>query len=53
METELIIHNKVIDEYGNTVEIKLWAVDKSSAKPHGYKYSEKGRSHMPLRASTN
>jgi hypothetical protein len=39
MKAELIIHNKAIDEYGNTVEIKLWAVEKSSDKPHGYKYS--------------
>lgn len=39
MKVELIIHNKVIDEHGNTVEIKLWAVEKSSDKPHGYKYS--------------
>jgi len=39
MKAELIIHNKAIDEYGNTVEIKLWAVEKSSDKPYGYKYS--------------
>jgi len=39
MKAELIIRNKVIDEHGNTVEIKLWAVEKSSDKPHGYKYS--------------
>ena len=39
MKAELIIHNKAIDEHGNTVEIKLWAVEKSSDKPHGYKYS--------------
>lgn len=39
MKAELIIHNKAMDEYGNTVEIKLWAVKKSSDKPHGYKYS--------------
>jgi len=39
VKSELIIHNKVIDEHGNTVEIKLWAVEKSSDKPHGYKYS--------------
>ena len=39
MKAELIIYNKAIDEHGNTVEIKLWAVEKSSDKPHGYKYS--------------
>jgi hypothetical protein len=39
MKSKLIIHNKAIDEYGNTVEIKLWAVEKSPDKPHGYKYS--------------
>ena len=39
MKSKLIIHNKAIDEHGNTVEIKLWAVEKSSDKPHGYKYS--------------
>ena len=39
MKAELIIHNKGIDEHGNTVEIKLWAVEKSSDKPYGYKYS--------------
>ena len=39
MKAELIIHNKAIDEYGHTVEIRLWAVEKSLDKPHGYKYS--------------
>ncbi len=39
MKAKLIIHNKVIDELGNTIEIKLWEVEKSSDKPHGYKYS--------------
>ena len=39
MSAKLIIHNKAIDEHGHTVEIKLWAVEKSSDKPHGYKYS--------------
>ena len=39
MKAELIIYNKAIDEHGNTVEIKLWAVEKSSDKPHEYKYS--------------
>ncbi|MGB5156431.1 MAG: DUF6516 family protein [Desulfobacterales bacterium] len=39
MKAELIIHNKVIDEYSNIIEIKLWKVEKSSDKPHGYKYS--------------
>ena len=39
MKAELIIYNKAIDEHGNTVEIKLWAVEKSSDNPHGYKYS--------------
>ena len=39
MKAELIIYNKAMDERGNTVEVKLWAVEKSSDKPHGYKYS--------------
>ena len=40
MKTRLIRHEKVTDESGNTVEIKIWQLPKSSRdKPHGYKYS--------------
>ncbi len=36
---ELLIHDKVKDKYGGILEIKVWSVPKSKAKPHGYKYS--------------
>ena len=39
METMLIRHDKVTDELGNTVEIKLWKVPPTLDKPKGYKYS--------------
>lgn len=39
METVLIKHDKITDEYGNTVEIKIWSVPKSDDKPYGFKYS--------------
>ncbi len=36
----LVRHNKVIDEEGNIVEVKLWRLVKPSTdRPHGYKYS--------------
>ena len=35
----LIRHDKVTDELGNTVEIKLWKVPPTPDKPRGYKYS--------------
>jgi hypothetical protein len=39
MKTALIRHDKVSDELGNTVEIKLWKVPRTPDKPRGYKYS--------------
>jgi hypothetical protein len=39
MKAELIRHEKVTDERGNTVEIKLWKISSTSDKPHGFKYS--------------
>jgi len=39
MEATLIRHDKVTDELGNTLEIKLWKVPPSPDKPKGYKYS--------------
>lgn len=36
----LVRHDKVIDEKGNIVEVKLWRLVKPSKdRPHGYKYS--------------
>jgi hypothetical protein len=39
MEATLIRHDKVTDELGNTLEIRLWKVPPSPDKPKGYKYS--------------
>ncbi|MBF0259941.1 MAG: hypothetical protein HQK62_14105 [Desulfamplus sp.] len=39
MKAKLIKHNKVTDELGNTIEIKIWSVKKAPDKPHGFKYS--------------
>lgn len=40
MKAELVEHSKIIDESGNTIEIKLWHLPKPTKdKPHGYKYS--------------
>ncbi len=39
MKTVLVKHDKVTDELGNTVEIKLWKIAPSPDKPKGYKYS--------------
>ncbi|MBI5213708.1 MAG: hypothetical protein HY957_10135 [Nitrospirae bacterium] len=40
MKAELIRHEKIIDEAGNTIEIKMWKLpDLETDKPHGYKYS--------------
>ena len=38
-KARLIRHIKVREDNGNIVEIKLWQVDPSLDKPHGYKYS--------------
>ena len=39
MSGELLLHQKVTDELGNTVEMKIWKVPVSGHAPHGYKYS--------------
>lgn len=40
MKTELVFHQKVNDEKGGTVEIKIWKLPESSLdKPHRYRYS--------------
>ena len=39
MKAVLIRHDKVTDEQGNTVEIKLWKIPPTPDKPKGYKYS--------------
>ncbi len=35
----MLRHEKITDEIGNTVEIKIWQVPISKDKPHGYRYS--------------
>ena len=39
MRGKLVLHQKITDELGNTVEMKIWSVPTSEGKPHGYKYS--------------
>jgi len=39
MKAQLILHNKITDEYGNTVEMKLWKVPRTKRIPNGIKYS--------------
>lgn len=39
MRAQLIIHDKLTDEKGHTVEMKIWQVPVSKHTPHGYKYS--------------
>lgn len=39
MKARLVRHDKITDELGNTVEIKIWSVPQTSDKPDGYKYS--------------
>ncbi len=39
MKAALIRHDKVTDELGNTVEIKLWKIPPTPDKQQGYKYS--------------
>ena len=40
MGARLVRHDKVIDEQGNTIEVKLWQLpNKTKDKPHGFKYS--------------
>lgn len=39
MRGRLLLHEKITDEQGNTVEMKIWSVPTSEDKPHGHKYS--------------
>ncbi len=39
MKAKLINHDKLTDELGNTIEVKIWSVAKAPDKPHGFKYS--------------
>lgn len=39
MTSRLIVHEKAIDEPGNTIEKKIWKVPISGNMPHGYRYS--------------
>ena len=39
MKGKLVRHLKVREDTGNTIEVKLWRVNPSFDKPHGYKYS--------------
>ena len=40
MKAELVVHQKVTDEQGNTIEIKIWQLLTANAdKPHGWRYS--------------
>lgn len=36
---KLIRHTKVREDDGNIIEVKMWQVEPSAGKPHGYKYS--------------
>jgi hypothetical protein len=39
MSTELVLHEKVTDESGDTIEMKTWRVPSSTHIPHRFKYS--------------
>lgn len=39
MKAKLLVHDKVTDESGNTIEIKAWQIPLSKDKLHGFKYS--------------
>jgi len=39
MRANKIKHDKITDELGNTIEIKMWSVPPTPDKPDGYKYS--------------
>lgn len=39
MRAKLVRYEKYPDVHGNTVEIKVWDVEATFDKPHGYKYS--------------
>lgn len=39
MKAQLVFHEKVIEADNSIVEIKIWSIQKSRDKPHGFKYS--------------
>ena len=39
ISAELVLHEKITDESGNTIEMKNWRVSPSIHMPHGFKYS--------------
>ncbi len=39
MKGKLVRHIKVREDTGNITEVKMWRVNPSFDKPHGYKYS--------------
>ena len=39
MKGKLVRHIKVREDTGNIIEVKMWRVNPSFDKPHGYKYS--------------
>jgi len=40
MKAILVRHQKVTDERGNTIEVKIWRLPEGKKdKPHGYRYS--------------
>jgi hypothetical protein len=39
VKAKLIRHDKVYNKDGNIIEVKIWEVQTTPNKPHGYKYS--------------
>jgi hypothetical protein len=40
VKAKLIRHDKVVDETGDVIELKIWELpEPAEDKPHGYKYS--------------
>lgn len=39
MKGKLVRHIKAREDTGNIIEVKMWRVNPSFDKPHGYKYS--------------
>ncbi|HQI01301.1 MAG TPA: DUF6516 family protein [Deltaproteobacteria bacterium] len=39
IKAQLIIHSKITDEFGNTIEMKLWKVPRTERMPSGIRYS--------------
>ncbi len=40
MKARLVRHDRVIDEFENVIEVKMWQLPKPTKdRPHGYKYS--------------